>query len=307
MKEHIIFLILKGRIGNQLFQYAIARMIQEELGENSHIIIDESEVLDRNWTNSLSEYPLPGVEYVQDRRMLKSKAFIIPYFMLCFYYQFIYKTNYRRKYKLEKTFEPFLNRFGLVAIENGYLPYKVNGKRNTIVYGFFQSELYFEKISSQLKKELDLTRELEKNNYPNISQLKERNSICISIKVEHNVEEPMYDVCKKEYWEKAIEYMLENVRDPVFFVCSDNVEYVKEHLIDCQKYDVLCQAKEFPVHFSLAAMSLCKHFIIGNTTYGWWAQYLSANEDKIVVAPKKWMNVDMPVDIYANQKGWHLM
>lgn len=31
------------------------------------------------------------------------------------------------------------------------------------------------------------------------------------------------------------------------------------------------------------------------------------NEDKIISAPKKWMNVDMPIDIYENQKGWQLM
>lgn len=303
----MIFLILKGRIGNQLFQYAVARMIQEELGEQTHIIIDESEVLERNWIDSLREYPLPDVEYVQDRKMLKTKSFIIPYIMLCFYHRFIFKTNYRRKYKLEKIFQPVLNHFGLVAIENGYLPYKVNKKRNTIICGFFQTELYFESICSKLKREFDLTKKLEQCQYPGIDMLRERNSICISIKIEHNVGSSMYDVCKEEYWHQAIEYMLGQVENPLFFVCSDNVEYVKEHFIDCNKYDVICQAKEFPVHLSLAAMSLCKHFIIGNTTFGWWAQYLAKNESKIVVAPSKWMNVDMPIDIYAGQKGWHLI
>lgn len=303
----MIFLVLKGRIGNQLFQYAVARVIQEELGMDTKLIIDESEVLDLKWTNSLRDYSLPNVEYVQDRKMLKSKEFIIPYLMLCFYYEFIYKRDYKTKYKLEKLFEPILNHFGLVAIENGYLPYKVNKKRNVIIYGFFQSELYFKHISKQIKKELDITKELQEKNYPNLEQLKNRNSVCISIKVEHNADTPMYNVCTREYWEKAIQYIIERVDNPLFFICSDNVEYVKEHYIDCEKYDTVCQASGFPVHLSLAAMSQCKHFIIGNTTFGWWAQYLAENEDKIVIAPKKWMNVDMPIDIYENQKGWQLM
>ena len=52
-------------------------------------------------------------------------------------------------------------------------------------------------------------------------------------------------------------------------------------------------------------MGECKHFIIGNTTFGWWAQYLSDYNKKIVVAPSKWMKIDMPIDIY--QKDWHLV
>ena len=83
------------------------------------------------------------------------------------------------------------------------------------------------------------------------------------------------------------------------------MEYVKEHLIDCSKYDVIEQDKESPVHISLAVMSKCKHFVIGNTSFGWWAQYLSENENKIVVAPSKWMKIEMPIDIY--QDDWEII
>ena len=81
--------------------------------------------------------------------------------------------------------------------------------------------------------------------------------------------------------------------------------YVLENFIDAEKYDYVIQDSTKPVHISLAAMSECKHFIIGNTTFGWWAQYLSKNPEKIVVAPSKWMAVDMPIDIY--QDNWHLI
>ena len=86
---------------------------------------------------------------------------------------------------------------------------------------------------------------------------------------------------------------------------DDAVEYVKEHLIDTTKYDVICQDTSFPVHISLAVMAQCKHFIIGNTTFGWWAQYLCTNPEKIVMAPSRWYGTPVPCDIY--QDNWTLI
>lgn len=302
-----VFLILKGRIGNQLFQYAIAKQIEKQLGNNTSLIVDESEVLDLKWINSLRDYDLGTIEYVDDRKLLKTKEFIIPYAALCLYYRFIYSRRYMTKYKLEKIFGPILNHMGLIAVENGYMPYQLPKKRNVIVYGFFQSEQYFSKIRDDIRKMFNLTKKLEESQYPHLEEIENRNTVCISIKVEHNVDFPMYNVCDNSYWENAIKYITQKVDNPLFFVCSDNVDYVKENLIDCTKYDVVCQAKEFSASLSLAAMSKCKHFIIGNTTFGWWAQYLSDYKDKIVVAPKKWMNIEMPIGIYDGQEKWYLM
>jgi hypothetical protein len=39
-------------------------------------------------------------------------------------------------------------------------------------------------------------------------------------------------------------------------------------------------------------MSLCKHFIIPNSSFAWWATYLSPHADKTVIAPKRWFAND---------------
>ena len=35
-------------------------------------------------------------------------------------------------------------------------------------------------------------------------------------------------------------------------------------------------------------MTSCKHFIISNSTFSWWMQYLSEYGNKKVIAPSKW-------------------
>lgn len=299
-----IYVMLKGRIGNQLFIYAFAREIQAHIGEDVQILIDDSEVLSMNWENSLVHYELPNVRYVHDRKELKSRKWILRLVLLRLAQRFSNaKDDYQKRFKRENLLRPLLGLFGIMLCENGYMDFKIGHKRKYLLCGYFQSKAYFPTVNAELRSCFSLKDSI--GDYPNLDVLCNSNSVCISVKVEHNVGSSLYAVCGKEYWQDAIEYIISKVPEPVFFICSDNVEYVRDNLIDCSKYKVVFQDKEQPVHKSLAVMGQCRHFIIGNTSYGWWAQYLSDNPNKIVVAPNQWMLVDMPIDIYESH--WHLI
>ena len=302
----MIYLKLKGRIGNQLFMYAAARCISKKRNKNECIVIDDRDVQNLGWKNSLKDYNLNNVIYTNDDKILKRLNFYFKQLFFNFiFYLFSKLFTYRFRYKIENKFKYFFSKIGMIYCENGYFDLIVPKNENMYMQGYFQCEKFFEEVSNEITKTFSLKEELKSINYPEINLLYNRNSVCISIKIEHNVGSKIYDVCNNGYWEKAIKYITDNVENPLFFICSDNVDYVLKNLIDTTKFEYLTQPKEYPVHISLAIMANCKHFIIGNTSFGWWAQYLSKNKNKIVVAPSRWYGIDIPCDIY--QEGWKLV
>lgn len=300
----MIYLKLRGRIGNQLFMYAFARSIQLEKGENEIIIIDDSINQSMGYLNSLKEYELENVEFIEEMTKKQKIALFFPWIISRIEDKLISRMDYDSSYKFEKKWQKIYNKIGLIKIRDGYIDYSHVFHKNTYIDGYFQSEKYFWECRAEIKRIFSLQKEIEKSSYPNITKILSRNTVCISVKVEDNAQNPMYDICSEEYYRKAISYIEEHVENPLFFICSDNVQYVKDNLIDTSKYDIVEQSSIYPVHISLAVMGACKHFIITNSTFAWWAQYLSDYNEKIVIAPSRWygMKADWQWDIY--QDNW---
>jgi len=97
------------------------------------------------------------------------------------------------------------------------------------------------------------------------------------------------------YYEKAVAYIAERVKDPHFFVVSNDAVWCRENIKIPYPVTYLDDASAGPKNaYHLQLMSLCKHNIIANSTFSWWAAWLNNNPEKIVVAPEKW---------YAGQVG----
>ena len=162
------------------------------------------------------------------------------------------------------------------------------------IVGYFQSEKYFENIKDKLrdeyfapsKKALDLIEE----KYTDKSFLE--NSLSIHYRRagdrhKKDMQEYHTDV-SFEYYQKAVDHVLKNKKINNLVIFSDDIEWCKSNVSNLYNGD-----PAFDIHFiedntnyvDMFLMSMCKHNIIGNSTFSWWSGWFNRNKDKIVVAP----------------------
>ena len=94
-----------------------------------------------------------------------------------------------------------------------------------------------------------------------------------------------------EYYQKAMNTMLEKIDNPHFFVFSDDPEWTERNIktdapVTYIKYN---GAKNYE---DLRLMSTCKHHIIANSSFSWWGAWLSPDRENIIIAPKRWFKSD---------------
>ena len=92
-----------------------------------------------------------------------------------------------------------------------------------------------------------------------------------------------------EYYIKAIEHIDKEVNNPVYYIFSDDIEWCKNNF-SFLKNAVFVSHEYAGEKFSsyLYLMIQCKHYIIPNSTFAWWAAWLNNEQNKIVIAPNKW-------------------
>lgn len=302
-------LILGGGLGNQMFQYAYARFLSLEYGIDFKYNLYEYNVS----SNELEERNFSLLNFnIINKEKISSKDESIEEFLN---YKNILKKNklliklFPKKYSLQH-----LANCGLICTYSGN-PYQFNKikvhKMDGIIRGGFQSEKFFEKYSHVIKKELRISKNLNKKNNELIDKIKSSESVAIHIR-RGDYLNPRYkhlNICNDEYYKNCVEYFLKKNKKYTFFVFSNNheeIEWIKKNYTFLPKNTVFIDNNNADYE-DMCLMYNCKNFIISNSTFSWWAQYLAKNENKIVLAPKGW-NLECSKeskDIY--QDDWILL
>lgn len=294
---------LMGGLGNQLFIYAFARQLQSDYGGIIKLIEPDKFPLSINNYRINKNIILKGNRF-KDLNYLNFNQKIIysNYKLMSKYYQIKRRCDFD---EYEDMNQSFFNKHNMILRVNGYCDFEVKDINQLFLCGFFQSENYFPNIKDTLLDELVPTDQIDSKAIELIKRIAESNSVCVHIRRGDYLNNPVYSVCDEVYYNTAIMQMRKVLDKPVFFLFSNDKKWLQSHFFGDDYFIV--QDDELKDYETLQIMKACNHFIIANSSFSWWAQYLSDFPKKVVIAPSKWYakGFNYPCDIY--QKSWKLV
>ncbi|WP_211942394.1 alpha-1,2-fucosyltransferase [Cylindrospermopsis raciborskii] len=296
MKKTVV--LLKGGLGNQMFQYAFARSISLE--NSSELVID-------NWSGFTFDYKYHRQYELGTFSIVGRPANLTEKFPFWFY-------ELKSKFfpRLPKVFQQQF--YGLLINEVGgeYIPEIEETKisQNCWLNGYWQSPLYFQKHSDSIARELMPPEPMEKHFFELGKLLRQTESVALGIRLYEESKNPGSHSSSgelKSHFEinQAILKLRELCNGAKFFVfCTHRSPLLQELALPENTIFVTHDDGYVGSMEIMWLLTQCKHHIFTNSTFYWWGAWLSQKfyiqGSQIVFAADNFINSD------AIPKHWNL-
>lgn len=276
----VIIVYLWGGLGNQLYLYAFAKSLAE---------IWQTEVkLDTSW-------------FGLQKSGITPRTYRLNHFSITAHE--MEKSDLTAVLIEDMTRGPWSDRYDYrqrpllqEQFPRGFDPLVLLSPPPLYISGYWQSYKYFERIRSILLKEFiistapsAITREISK-------LIVETNSVSVHIRRGDYVIHGQVLLLPIAYYYQAVAKIGELIDKPHFYIFSDDPKWVKENFaIEYATTVVDCNNEEND-YDDLRLMSLCKHHILANSSFSWWAAWLNHSNEKIVIVPNSYGNCN--TDVY---------
>lgn len=174
----------------------------------------------------------------------------------------------------------------------------------TVYMGYYQSERFFEKYSENIKSLFGPPLEFINRIRTEIPVIFEKEVTVINVRRGDYLHYPNYHpTVSPEYIIKALNQIPTTEH---ILVASDDIPWCKENLKGTT--GAITYLEGWKSHEQLWIMAMCHNFVISNSSFSWWAAYLSRHPGKIVIAPQTWFGPEAPqnwADMYC--KDWTIL
>lgn len=330
----MIIIQMMGGLGNQLQQYAFYRKLNQYGIEAK---IDTSWYSNENQKNMAAPRPLEikrlkGVNFEEASPEEVSHLTGIAPKGSDTSLKIAYLVGKLRRKLLPGTIKVFEenSRIFVPEIYDGII--KNQTIKNLYTRAHFACEYYYTDILEDLRQEVEFPIE-ESENYEAIinlaKEMQNTNSVSIHIRrgdYLDDINAKYYGgICTDQYYEAAVEYMIEKAGADSFYIFSDDISYAedfaksitetysktiapgtKEQRTDSIKAKVIDINRGSDSMFDIYLMSRCHHNITANSTFSFWGARFNSNPEKMMIRPTKHIN-QQPFDIDDMRiwwKGW---
>lgn len=278
----MIRIVLLGRTGNNLFQYAIGRVLAQK--HQVPLVLDASWFNEAGWREVSHFLRLPLKAEVRRHPSMASRVL----------------RKITGKHYWEYRGVPVLRE---PESDQRFNPDFLQAPADCMVFGYFQSPLYFSSIANTLREELrDLLAEASVDPRKLFPQLRDECSVAVHVRRGDFLQHPAFQVCDLSYYLHSMNEMRARVPGARFFVFSDDPNWCRSVFLESDVKVVGSETTDpNPLH-DLHLMSMASHHIIPNSTYSWWAAWLADRPGQQVIMPDRWFTnkINAPME----EKKW---
>ena len=283
----MIILRFDGGLGNQMYHYVMYKLLKKTFPE--HQVVIDITSYNRQLTHNGYE-----LEYVFPQINIQ-KAKVKD--LLCCSYYFPVSKNSLLSVGCDKIYSK-LKQSGLIKPPKHYIresnwnvfKEKANLSRSETYYldcrWDYQENYYFE-WKDELLRDFDFGQPISEEEIQDI--LYKHETVGIHVRAGDYLNSD-FDILTQQYYRDAIDKMQQYVQNPYFVIVSDDYNYAKEILgfMNDDKLYFIPSHQGRDSFQDMQILSKCKHNIIANSTFSYWAAELNSNEEKIVIAPKRY-------------------
>ena len=268
---------LIGGLGNQLFQYACGRALAEDLGVKLVLDITDFATYDLRLP-LISQFPMSS-RVVFHTNIKQTKIWDLRAKLLGHWYK-------------EKN----------LRYDENVLCF--NSPKT--LRGYFQSERYFKRHAELIRSELEISS----------SKALELRAIygsgpvaALHFRKGDYVGNSSFGECGETYYRNGMNFLRAIYPDIKFIAFTDDRNWFLSETSISEEV-ILASGPNLTDLDEFSLMQSCDHFVIANSSFSWWAAWLSNNASKKVIAPKPWfddqkydVSTMTPVDWYEFPKA----
>ena len=172
-----------------------------------------------------------------------------------------------------------------------------NCEDNINLYGYFQSEKWFTHIENSLREDFTWRDDVQTVCSHMFDTISGGKAISLHVRrTDHLIKPTYHNVLPLSYYEEALSKF---DKDLPVLVFSDDPEWCKEQEFFSDDRFLISESGDNITDMCL--MSMCQYQIMANSTFSWWAAWLSGSEH--VIGPKMWFGPDGadPTDIFVDR------